>query len=130
LLTVTAILEAATGAALLALPAAVVSVLLGAALDADGGAVVARVTGAAMLALGLACWFARDDGKTRPGRGVVTAMLAYHVAVAAVLAHAGLRLGMTAVGLWPATAGHVALALWSIACLRSAAIKAGKPPAA
>jgi high-affinity Fe2+/Pb2+ permease len=120
LLTVTGILEAATGTALLVLPSGVVLLLLGAALDADGGATVARVTGAAILALGLTCWFARDDGQTRAGRGVVAAMLVYHVAVAAVLAHAGLVLGMTAIGLWPAMAGHSILAVWSVACLLSA----------
>jgi hypothetical protein len=122
LLIVTGILEAATGSALLALPALVISVLLGAVLDTAGGAVVARVAGAAMLSLGVACWLARDDGQTRPGRGVVKAMLVYHVGIAVLLTHAGLALGMSGIGLWPAAAGHAALALWSIACLRSAEV--------
>jgi len=126
LLIVTAILEAATGAALLALPALVISVLLGTYLDSPGGVTVARVAGAAMLSLGVACWLARHDGQSRPGRGVVTAMLVYHVAAAALLANAGLLLGMTGIGLWPAAAGHVALAVWSIACLRSAGVS-GSP---
>jgi hypothetical protein len=29
-------------------------------------------------------------------------------------------LGMTGLGLWPAAAGHLVLAVWSIACLRFA----------
>ena len=107
---------------MLALPTLVISVLLGASLDSAGGVTVARVGGAAMLSLGLACWLARHDGQARPGRGVVTAMLVYHVGVAVLLTHAGLALGMTGIGLWPAAAGHVALAVWSIACLRSAGV--------
>jgi hypothetical protein len=128
LLIVTAILEAATGAALLVLPTAVILVLLGASLDSAGGVTVARVAGTAMLSLGLACWLARHDGKTRPGRGVVTAMLIYHIVIAALLAHAGLMLGMTGIGLWPAAAGHVALAAWSIACLRSSGVSGSQRP--
>jgi hypothetical protein len=122
LLIVTGILEAATGSALLALPALVISVLLGAVLDTAGGVVVARVAGAAMLSLGVACCLARDGAQTRPARGIIAAILIYHVAVAALLAHAGLVLGMAGIGLWPAAAGHAALALWSIACLRSAEV--------
>jgi hypothetical protein len=122
LLIITGFVEAATGAALLALPTVMISVLLGASLDSAGGVTVARVAGAAMLSLGVACWLARHDGQTRPGRGVVAAMLVYHVGVAALLAHAGLVPGMAGIGLWPAAAGHVTLAIWSIACLRSAGV--------
>ena len=115
----TAVLEAATGVGLLAMPVMVVSLLLGASLESTGAFVIARVTGAAMLSLGLACWLARDDGLTRPGRAIVTAMLVYNVVVAAVLAYAGSVLGLTGVGLWPAAGTHTALAVWCAASLRS-----------
>jgi len=120
LLVLTAVLEAATGVALLAAPVMVVSLLLGESLDAPGALVIARVTGAAMLSLGLACWLARDDGQTRPGRGIVTAMLVYNVVVAAVLAYVGVMLDLTGIGLWPAAGTHTALAVWCAASLRPA----------
>ena len=120
LLVLTAVLEAATGVGLLAMPVMVVSLLLGASLESTGALVIARVTGAAMLSLGLACWLARDDGLTRPGRAIVTAMLVYNVVVAAVLAYAGAMLGLTGIGLWPAAGVHTALAVWCVVSLRSA----------
>jgi hypothetical protein len=118
LLVTTAVLEAATGVALLAVPAVVVSLLLGASLDTPGGFVIARVTGAATLSLGLACWFARHDGQSRAFRGVIAAMLAYNIVVVAVLTHAGLGMGLAGVGLWPAAGVHTALAIWCVASLR------------
>lgn len=120
LLILTAVLEAATGVALLAVPVTVVSLLLGASLDAHSADVIARVTGAAMLSLGLACWLARDDGRTRPGRAIVMAMLVYNVVVAAVLAYAGVMLDLAGIGLWPAAGTHTVLAVWCVASLRSA----------
>ena len=119
LLTVTAGIEAATGLALLGLPSLVVSLLLGGSLDTPAALVVARVTGAALLSLGVACWLARNDEKSRAAVGVVTAMLMYNVAAVAVLAYAGIGLGLSGIGLWPAVLLHAALAAWCIACLRN-----------
>jgi len=114
----TALLEAATGAALIAAPSVPVALLLGVSLNTLGGLALARVAGAALLSLGLACWLARRDGQSRPGRAVVAAMLVYDIAVVAVLAHAKLGLGATGIGLWPAVVLHAALAVWCMACLR------------
>jgi len=118
LLIVTALLEAATGVALILSPTQLVSLLVGAALDTPGGQVVARVAGAALLALGVACWLARDDVRSGAAHGLVAAMLLYNGAVVAVLVYAGLGLKLSAVGLWPAVALHVALALCCGVCLR------------
>jgi len=62
--------------------------------------------------LGVACWLARDDGRSLALRGVIAAMLLYNCAAAAVLAHAGAVLGFAGILLWPAVALHVALAVW------------------
>jgi len=119
LLTVTAAVETATGLALLGLPSLVDSLLLGGSLDTPAALVVARVTGAALLALGIACWLARNDEKSRAAAGLVTAMLLYNVAAVAVLVYASIVLGLAGIGLWPAVVLHVALAVWCIACLRT-----------
>jgi hypothetical protein len=119
LLIITAVLEAATGIALLAMPSVVASLLLGASLDSPGSVAVAHVTGAAILSLGLACWLARHDGQTRPGRGVIAAMLVYNIVIVAALAYAALILGLDGIGLWPAAGLHSALAVWCILGLRA-----------
>ena len=117
LLIVTAALETAIGLALLGLPSLVVLFLLGESLDAPAALVVARVTGAAMLSLGVACWLARSDEKSRAAAGLVAAMLLYNVAAVSVLLYASIGLALSGIGLWPAILLHAALAVWCIACL-------------
>src|SRR5438046_24520 len=91
LLKLTAIIEAATGLALIAVPAIVVRLLLGA--EISGASIpLGRVAGVALLALGVACWLARDDTQSRAARGLVVAMLMYNIPATAVLAFAGIAL--------------------------------------
>ena len=117
-LTLTAIIEAATGLALIALPAVVVRLLLGG--EISGASIpFGRVAGAALLALGVACWLARDDTQSRATRGVVIAMLMYNLVATAVFAFAGIGLGLHGVALWPAVVLHAAMGVWCVACLRS-----------
>jgi hypothetical protein len=118
LLVVTAWLETITGVALMVSPAPPVALLLGAALDTPIGLVLARVAGAALLALGVACWLARDDGRSVAARGMVAAMLLYNLAAGTVLLYAGLGLKLSGIGLWPAVLLHLTLAVWCIGCLR------------
>ncbi|MDR3404811.1 MAG: hypothetical protein P4L99_20070 [Chthoniobacter sp.] len=118
LLVTTALLEAVTGVALMVSPAPPVMLLVGAALDTTAGLLVARVAGAALLALGVACWAARDDGESHAARGIVAAMLLYNTAAVAVLVYAGLGLKLFAISLWPAVALHLALAFWCVVGLR------------
>lgn len=118
LLIITAALEAGTGLGLLAAPSVVAQVLLGATLDAPVAVTVARVAGAALLALGLACWLARDHG-----RALVLAMLFYNVAAVAILAYAAVGLELSGIGLWPAIALHTALAGWCAAVLAKVLVR-------
>ncbi len=98
-LPVAAILEYATGLALIFVPTLVGQALLGQ--DVTGIAlVVGRVTGIALVALAVACW---------PGPPVL-GMLVYGVAVAIYLAIVGLQ-GFAGWALWPAVALHVVLAI-------------------
>jgi len=117
LLTITALVEAAGGVALLAVPALSATILLGAPLDTQIGLTVGRVAGAALVTLGIACWRARGDDSCRAATGIVAAMLFYNTAVAAILAWAGLSEGLVGLLLWPAVILHAVLAGWCLACL-------------
>ena len=118
LLIVAAAAETAIGLALLGLPSVVASLLLGGSLDTPAALVVARVTGAALISLGVACWLARNDQPSRAAAGLIAALLLYNAAALAVLVHAGLGLGLSGIGLWPAVLLHAALAIWCVACIR------------
>jgi hypothetical protein len=118
LLKLTGIIETVTGLGLVAMPSVVVRLLLGSPLDTSAAVMLGRVAGAALLALGVACWIARDDTQSRATRGLVVAMLVYNIPATAVLAVAGIGLGLHGVVLWPAVVLHAAMGVWCIACLR------------
>ena len=118
LLKLTALIEAATGFGLIVIPSVVVRLLLGSPLDTPAAVTLGRVAGAALLALGVACWLARDDTQSRTARGLVVAMLMYNLVATAVLAFAGIGLGLHGVALWPAVLLHAVMGAWCVACLR------------
>jgi len=98
-LTLAAVLEAATGLALLMAPALVARLLLGS--EATGVAVpVARVLGIALVALGVACW---------PDRTPLCGMLTYSAGVTLFLGYLGFAGRFTGVLLWPAVIAHLIL---------------------
>jgi hypothetical protein len=103
----TAVIEAATGLALILDPQAVAHLLLGADLPGAGIA-VGRIAGIALLALGLACWISRQDGNDR---AALVAMLAYNLLVTVFLIYLGLGGELVGILLWPAIAIHTALTL-------------------
>ena len=116
LLTLTALIEAATGLGLIALPAVVVRLLLGA--EISGAAIpLGRVAGVALLALGVACWLASYDKESCAARGVVSAMVLYNLGATVVLGAAGLGSQPSGVALWPAVVLHAAMAVWCITSL-------------
>jgi hypothetical protein len=112
-LVISAAAELGVGLGLVLVPATVAQLLLGATLDAPVALTVARVAGAALVALGLACWRARDDGRV-----LVLPMLFYNLAAVAVLAYAAIGLALSGIGLWPAVALHTALAGWCVIALK------------
>jgi len=117
LLKLTAIIEAATGLGLIAVPAIVVRLLFDA--EITGASIpLARVAGVALLALGVACWLARDDTQTRAARGLVSAMVLYNLGAVIILGSAGLGSQSVGIALWPAVILHAAMAVWCVACLR------------
>jgi len=112
LLTITTIFEGIVGLGLLITPVLVASVLLNTPLDTAGGLVAARLAGAAIITLAICCWKARSFEIPQAAVGVVTAMLFYNFAAAAVLVYAGVRLGLQSPFIWPAIVVHVVLGFW------------------
>jgi hypothetical protein len=113
LLTLTAVIEAATGAGLLATPVLVVQLLIGA--EIAGVAVpLGRIAGAALLALGIACWLARGNGASRP---LIIAMAISNVAAVVVLGSAGFQFATAGALLWLVVLLHAAMAIWCAALL-------------
>ena len=117
LLIVTAVIELATGVALLIVPSRVAELLLGAGLGSPAAVMVGRVAGAALFAIGLSCW--RERNRSGPGTGLVCGVLAYNIAVAILLGYAAIVENLHGIALWPAVVLHVALAIWCVVCLRS-----------
>jgi len=118
LLIVSAIAEGGTGLLLLVLPSVLLSLLLGVEKAAPETMFVARLTGAALLAIGVACWLGRNDHGRPAQLGLLTALLIYDAAAAALLAYARLALSLAGLALWPAVVLHAALAAWCADCLR------------
>lgn len=118
LLFVSAAIEVGAGLVVMALPSAFATFLLGSSLDSPAGLTVGRVAGAALLALGTACWLARRDWQGRAATGVVVAMAVYNSAVVVLLVGARGASGLDGIGLWPAVAVHLAMALWCLASLK------------
>jgi uncharacterized membrane protein len=129
LLTVTAIVEAGAGLALLGLPSVTASLLFGISLDSSAAVSLARIGGAAILALAIVCWLARRDVHGSASQGLVVAMLFYNVAVAGVLAFASFGHDLHGILLWPAVAFHFVMAAWCVVTLlrREQGILAIKP---
>jgi len=107
------------GASLLVSPALPVTLLLGSPPDTPFALTLVRGIGIALLSLGVAYWLARCDGRSRAARGLVSAMLLYNTAFAALLAYARIGTGLSGAALWPAVLMHAALAVWCAGCLRS-----------
>ena len=117
LLILTAVFEAVTGLALLASPSLASASLTGSPIEPAAGLILTRIAGAALLAIGVTCWLARDEGHSGGGRAVIAGLLVYNSVVVAVLAYAGMRLGANGTALWPATALHLGLAGFCITAL-------------
>jgi hypothetical protein len=110
LLGVAAVLEVATGLALLMTPSLVSRLLLGAELT-DVSVSVGRVTGIALIALGIACW---------PSWMALCGMLTYGGLVTLYLAYLGIRGERVGPLLWPAVVLHAVVTLLLIGAWKRA----------
>jgi hypothetical protein len=104
LLTLVAVIEAATGVALLTVPSFVGQLLFGAEL-AGMALTIARMTGIALISLGIACWPSNAVQRALYG------MLTYNTLVTLYLLY--VAIGVKSVGplLWPAVVLHAVLTL-------------------
>ena len=125
LFTATALIEVGAGLSLIGLPALGIWLLLGVREPSPEALIVGRVCGAALLAIGVACWFARDDRVSPSQRGLLWAMLVYNIWVCAVLAFAGLVSQIAGVGLWPVVGLHGVMTIWFA---RIAVVSERRPP--
>jgi hypothetical protein len=119
LLAVTAVIEIGAGLGLVALPSLAATQLLGSPLDMPAGSTIVRISGVALFALGMACWLARNDAQSHAARGLVGTMAFYNAAILTVLVYAGIGLGLSSNGLWPAALVHAAMTVWCVISLRS-----------
>lgn len=115
----TALIEAGAGLSLLGLPAIAIRFLLGVQPPSPEALVVSRVCGAGLLAIGVACWLARDDRGSRAQQGLLTAVIVYNVGACAVLVWAGAVLSMAGLALWPGVGLHAGMTIWCVMSLRA-----------
>ena len=99
ILTVAALLEAATGLALIIVPSLIGRLLFGAEFTGVANP-AARVTGIALLALGVGCW---------PGSTAFCGMLTYSALVTLYLLYLGIRGEWVGPLLWPVVVIHALL---------------------
>jgi hypothetical protein len=116
LFTATSLLELGAGVSLMSLPALVIGLLLGVETPSPEALAVGRVGGAGLVAIGVACWAARDDRGSRSQRGLLWAVLVYNVGASTVLAFWGAVFSMAGVALWPAVGLHGVMAIWCVVC--------------
>jgi hypothetical protein len=62
---------------------------------------------------------ARQDGHSRAALGLVSGMLFYNVAVAALLSVAALDSKLVGVATWPAVVLHSIMSIWCVGCILS-----------
>jgi hypothetical protein len=121
-LALAALVEVATGVALIAVPSQFARLLLGTELS-GAAVVVGRVAGAGLLAVGFACWPRKE-----PDRAALYAMVAYGLFAAFCLLYLGTRGEQVGPLLWPAVALHAVLTSLMARGLVSASTPAANQP--
>jgi len=116
LLAFASLTEIGTGLAVIVAPNIVVTLLL--AGDVSGvGIAVARCFGVALLALGLACWPARQQAAS--GSAAVRAMLVYNALIAMFLVYLYTVAHVRGVLLWPGALLHATVAILLVLAWRA-----------
>jgi hypothetical protein len=105
LLKLTALIEAATGLALIAVPSVVVRLLLGGEIS-GAGIPLGRVAGFGLFSLGMACWPPRTSAPSGKSACALRSMLTYNILTTLYLFSLGIGGAWIGPLLWPAVALH------------------------
>jgi len=118
LIRVSALIELAGGAVLLAAPNGASRLLFDRGLETAESLTIARIGGAALLSIAVICWLVGrfERGATR---AVIGGLAVYNTLTVLLLGDAALVLDMNGLALWPAIVLHAVLVGWCIACLRA-----------
>lgn len=116
LLTLGGILETAAGLGLVIDPAGGASALFGSSMEGPGMA-IGRIGGGGLLALGIACWLARNTPTAPASVGVAWGYLAYNLVACVTLAWASFTLGGGSLPAGGAAVLHGAIAAALLAVL-------------
>lgn len=108
LLGLAAVVEAATGLALIIRPSLVARLLCGESVS-GAGAALGRVAGIGLLALGVACWPA--SGAPSANARVLRAMLVYNLLATLYLGFLGVVGSLVGSLLWPAAVFHAIMTI-------------------
>lgn len=120
LLIVTAFIEGATGLALAAVPAFVISTLLGLVSVDPSMILISRIGGVVLIVLAIACWMSRTGSHALT---MVRLMTAYNLLSMVGFVFLGYGKGMKGPGLWPAVILHLVLLGWCMSALRKAHLR-------
>ena len=110
-LSLTAILEALTGFALLAAPVPLIANLLEVPLIGAGSMMVAFIAGAAIITVAFFCWLSR---KNADDFAIVKTMVVYNIAIAAIFIYGVINYQLAGIPLWLVVCFHLAFAIWAI----------------
>lgn len=106
-----------TGVALVVFPAFVTGAVLGVSLTEPAALVVSRVAGTALLSLGIISWMVASEGRSKPGKSLVTGLAIYNTLIMMVMVYTITLQDFTSAGLWIVILLHALLAGW---CIRTA----------
>jgi hypothetical protein len=120
-----AVLEIATGLALMVDPALVIRLLLDAGAT-DDLLMVGRFLGIALFAMGIAGW--PNEQRSKPDTAAYRGLLTYNVLVPLFLAYLYFSVRAGGVLLWPAVVAHAIVAVLMIRALRGGARNKASAP--
>lgn len=110
-LSLTAILEALTGFALMAAPVPLVAFLFGVPLIGAGSMMVAFIAAVAIITVAFFCWLSR---KTTNDFAIVKTMVVYNFAIVAIVIYGVINYRLAGIPLWLVVCFHLSFAIWAI----------------
>jgi hypothetical protein len=117
LLQVMAFINVMAGIAFIVFPVFLSWLVLGVSLSEPAAVVVSRIAGVAVLSLGIVCWMVASEGRSKPGKSLVTGLAIYNTLVMMVMVYSITIQDFTSSGLWVVILLHAILAGW---CIRTA----------